>query len=487
MNEVTIATGAAVLFALAALLLLMLWRGQARRARELEERIGAAEQRAALAEHAREAGERELAAERERHAGSAEQLVRWREKAGELNAMREADNARAAERQHGLEARIADLQAVRAEVEEKFGALAAQALDANRDAFMQLANENFSKHKAQTAQDIEERRRKVDELVQPISRSLADQAKRLDSIESQRETAHGQITELMRSVGAEAQKLSRALRSSPGQRGHWGEESLRNVLEMAGLSAHCDFETQVHLNGNGDGGGGASRPDCVVRLPGGRRIVIDAKVSTDAFLQAAEAPDEAVRKQHLDRHAAQIRQHMRQLAGKNYPSAVSDGVGDAFDFVAMFVPGEQFYFAALQSNPGLFDEAVRSRVLIVTPTTLIALAKTIAMAWQQDDIARNAREVADLGKELYDRIAVMGEHIVSVGKELDSSVRAYNSFVGSLERRVMPQARRFRDLNVADGDLEELAPIQTTARELAASGDMALPGPEANGEAAASA
>ena len=238
--------------------------------------------------------------------------------------------------------------------------------------------------------------------------------------------------------------------SSPKGGGRWGEESLRNVMEMAGLSSHADFVEQHGSAGDG------LRPDVIIRMPGGREIVVDSKVSIDDFLQAADETDEGRRNTFLAAHARKMKDHVKRLASKEYWKDFESRV----DFVAMYVPGENFYAAALQVERDLFDYAARNRVLIVTPSTLIALAKAVAYGWRQEEAAKNALEAADLGRELYKRLATMTEHVESMGKSLRSTVKSYDKMTASLESRVLTQARRFEDLQISESGGKEIPRIE---------------------------
>jgi DNA recombination protein RmuC len=388
-----------------------------------------------------------------------------------------ARDSRADAERAAFEQRAADLARLRGEMEKDFKALANAALGESRDAFLGLADEVFKKHRAEASADIETRRRAVEELIRPIGDTLKTTRDKLDQIERERADTFGQIRQQLASVGTEASRLTQALRANPGTRGRWGEESLRNALELAGLSQHCDFETQTTFAQVDS----SIRPDCVIRLPGGRSIVVDAKAPISAYLDAMEAVEESARAQSMKRHADALRQHMLSLARKEYAQTVSRGLAAPPDFVAMYVPGENFFAAAIERNGELFTEAIERSVFIVTPTTLIALAKAIALGWRQEDIAENAREVAELGKELYQRLCTMGDHLTKLGRSLEDSVKRYNGFVGSLETSVLPQGRKFRELGMAGGakalDLIEL--IETEVREPARGRDLLF---EAGGE-----
>jgi DNA recombination protein RmuC len=269
-------------------------------------------------------------------------------------------------------------------------------------------------------------------------------------------------------VSRETRKLVTALRA-PQTRGRWGEQQLKNVVELSGMAPHVDYLSQETIDADEK----RLRPDLIIRVPGERRIVVDAKTPLLAYLDAVEADDDAVREEHLRRHAQQLRGHMKQLSDKRYWQALLPLTPD---FVVMFVPGENFYAAAAERDPTLFEDAIAARVLIVTPTTLIALAKTIASGWNQAKLADEARHIAELGRDLYKRLAAMGNHIVQLGASLRRSVEHYNGFVGSVEGSVMPQARRFNELAIAGTHeaLPELRPIDIDLRQVRNDRDLAV-------------
>lgn len=380
----------------------------------------------------------------------------------ELAALRAGESARA----QAARDREQALLAMKAEFEKNFAALAADALSRNERRFLALANETFEKHQA-AAQG------QVKEAVEPVKETFARLAESVAALDKARNEDKATLVEQMRSVAEQLKetsgatgKLVHALRAAPKTRGRWGEETLKNVLEMAGLAPHVDFHEQVTVAGEA----GKLRPDVTIRLPGGRVIVVDSKVALSAYLDAFEAVDEALRESLLKKHAAQLREHVRLLASKDYWRHVPESA----DFVALFVPGENFFAAAAERDPDLFEYAIGARVIIVTPATLVALAKAVAYGWRQEEAAKNAKAVADLGRELYQRLSRMGDGVGALGRAMDASVKKYNELVGSLEGRVLPQARKLREMGAGDPGVEiaALEPVETTPRRLASGRDL---------------
>ncbi len=372
-------------------------------------------------------------------------------------------------RANRAEARAFDLQEAAArlrlleEQEAKNSAfLQAQAAAAIAEQVMKRADETFH-NREQLAQA------RLEAQLKPVAETLAKFQEQVVAVEKTRAEETGglkeQINQLMQASSAtqaEARKLSAALRRGAGVQGRWGEQTLRNVLEAAGLHNRYDFDEQTST----DSEEGRRRPDVTVRLPGGAVFVIDAKCSLNAFLEAQDAPDEASREAAYLRHAQSVRAHMQGLSAKAYWDQFNQG---SPDFVAMFIPGDSFLAAALERAPELMTEAMDRRVLVVTPTTLFALCKAVVYGWRVEEQAANAQEISKLGRELYKRISVMGAHAGSVGKALEAAVSRYNQFVGSLETQVLTQARRFEDLKVdhEGKELPELAPVETGIRPLA--------------------
>jgi DNA recombination protein RmuC len=353
--------------------------------------------------------------------------------------------------------KLALLGQVRGEIEKDLKAIAVEALRANQGTFVQLANEVFEKHRLSAGAELEGRQRAVGALIAPLQETLQSYKQHVEELEKARAHAYGVLSTEIKGVVAaqnaarsETAKLVNALRAAPKTRGRWGEQTLRNVLELSGLSAYCDFSTQESFAR----GGGIARPDVVIRLPGGRSIVVDAKTSLSAYLDAVDATEDSERERLLDQHAAQLRAHVRSLAGKSYQDLMPTP-----DFVVMFVPGDNFYAAAAERDASLFEDAAAQGVVVVTPATLIALAKAVAFGWRQEKVAENAQRVHELGRELYRRLSRMAEHISRCGDALGRSVQHYNQLIGSLEHSVMPQARRFTELEV-EGTAAELPLLQ---------------------------
>ncbi|HEX3676524.1 MAG TPA: DNA recombination protein RmuC, partial [Sphingomicrobium sp.] len=303
-------------------------------------------------------------------------------------------------------------------------------------------------------------------LLQPVHERLERYETTVQKVEAERRDAFGMLSgqiEAMRTgterVSAEAAKLVNALRNAPKARGRWGEQQLRNVLETCGLSEHCDFATEVSVT---DDDGSRLRPDVVVRVPGGQSLVIDAKVSLNEYQDAFGAVDEADREIHLTAHATAIRAHVNTLGAKTYWAQFKD----APDYVVMFIPGEHFLTAALEHDPTLWDYAFDKKVLLATPTNLIAIARTVAAVWRQERLAKEARQIGELGKELYDRLAKAADDLRRVGSGLATAVNNYNSFVASFESRSLVTARKFRELNIEPGrrDIDVLSPVEALPR-----------------------
>jgi len=338
---------------------------------------------------------------------------------------------------------LAQLRGQTEKQREEFTTLAQQVMKQAQAQFVEMADETFKKHR-------EGAKGELSELMKPIGENFDEFKKRVADIEKVRAEDKSAIQEQVKAIGeslhrntAETGKLVNAL-TAPKGGGRWGEMTLRNVMEQAGLSGHCDFNEQV----NDQTEDGRQRPDAVIHLPGGRQIVVDSKVSLEAYMAASSADDPTQRNVHLKTHATNVQRHVDALASKRYQANLDERV----DFVAMFMPGENFFAAALEHAPDLLERAYSRNVIVTTPSTLIGLAKTVAYVWRQEKMTQNAREAAQLGQQLYERIATMAGHIEKLGKSLNGAVDNYNKMNASLDKRVLPTMRKFEELSIAPPD-----------------------------------
>lgn len=385
---------------------------------------------------------------------------------GQASAAQE--RARAADERADLLERAAQQRAalIDGQLADRFQALSAQALDRSTQTFLEIAEGRLSAANARAAGDLDTRRAAVEQLVAPLRDTLARVESQLREAEAARRSSHAALTEQVaiarqssEQLRAQTQALVTALRR-PEARGRWGEMQLRRVVELAGMSSKCDFDEQVTVATES----GALRPDMVIRLAGGKNIVVDSKVSLAAYLEAAETTDEDVRAARLGAHARHLREHVDRLAAKAYWTALSPSP----EFVVLFIPGEAFLAPALEHDPGLLEHAMAHKVHIATPTTLVTMLRTAQYAWQQAALSENARAVFDLGRELYERIASLGKNFDGIGKALTKAVAAYNQSVGSMETRVMVTARKLNEIGVVDAELAPLEPVQSAVRSLSA-------------------
>jgi DNA recombination protein RmuC len=376
-----------------------------------------------------------------------------------------------------LEAELATERAVHAErlkvyqnaessLREAFQALGADALRANNRAFLDLAETRLREARTDDAADIEARRKGIEELLAPLAKTLEQMDRQVKDAELRRAETGAELVQRIaaldqvgQSLQSETRRLVDALKR-PGVRGRWGELQLRRAVELAGMIEHCDFDEQLTISASDDR---RLRPDVIVRLPGGKHVVVDAKVPLDAYLRALEASDEAGRQLLLADHARQVRTHLAQLAAKGYAANVQPSP----DFVVMFLPGEMFFSAALEQDPSLIEFGVNleRRVIPASPTTLIALLRAVAYGWQQQSVEENAKQISELGRNLYESVRVLGGHFDTLGSRLKSTLDAYNQTVGSLEGNVLVKARKLKELQATNGeDIKTLEAIDRVPR-----------------------
>lgn len=405
---------------------------------------------------------RELAVEQERAQQAADlrdQLAVVRQEREEVRANLAAAEAEADVRVQSYEEQLKAVREAKEQLSAQFSEIGGKLLGEAQRAFLERADQRFS-------QAHEKSESQLKALLQPVGESIKQYDARIIAVERARNESYGELKGLMEGmragqdrVQAEAQKLVNSLRAAPKARGRWGEQQLRNVLEICGLSEHADFQTEVSV----EGAEGRLRPDVIIRVPGGQSLIVDAKVSLNAYQDAFDAPDEELRGKHLARHVTDMKAHVDILGRKDYQSQFDE----APDYVIMFVPGEHFLTAAMDAEPGLWEYAFGKKVLLATPTNLIAIARTVAAVWRQEKMADEAKQIGALGKEIYERLSTAAGHLKSIGSSLNSSVTHYNNFVSSFESRVLVSGRKFRDLNIDTGgkEITEIAPVEQIARE----------------------
>lgn len=361
--------------------------------------------------------------------------------------------------------REAAFEMANARLTQAFADISNRSLRANSDTFLQLARQNLETHQEKAKSELGEREKAVEALVKPIRDALEASHKQISELEKARSEAYGSIRNHLeamqlsqQSLTQETHNLVKALRR-PEVRGQWGEITLRRLVELAGMVEHCDFVEQVHVVGDDK----IIRPDMIVNMPDQRQLVVDVKTPLDAYLAAAEAPDDTQRKLALERHAKNVRSHIRLLASKSYWTQFDESP----EFVILFIPGDQFLSAALGEEPDLIEYALSQQIILATPTSLVALLKAVAYGWRQLALADNAKEIRVLAEDLYGRLGTFVTHMNKVGRQLASSVENYNRAVGSLERSVLPGARKFTELGVhAKKDIEKLESLEPVPRTM---------------------
>ena len=426
---------------------------------------------AGLQQLLREEGEQKVKAQTELDSAkaAAEDSRQLQDRLRAEGELRVAAETKLRETQASLEEQKKLLDEAKKNLLEAFQALSAEALNKNNQAFINLARSEFGILHAQAKGDLETRQKAIDGLVNPLKESLNRYEQQILEMEKARQKAYGTLDEQLRNLEKanerlehETKHLASALSQPLKARGRWGEVTLHRVVELAGMTEHCDFTEQETISTES----GRQRPDMIVNLPGNRRIAVDSKVPLQAFVDAVDTTKtEEQRKESLESHKRLVRDHMNQLSERKY----WEQVGQELELVVMFMPGESFFSAALEQDPQLIDEGMQKKVVLATPTTLIALLRSAAYLWQQEKITENAREISELGRELYDRMRTFLGHFQTVGSSLGRAVDSYNKSVGSMESRILVSARRFKELGAAAGeDLPELQPVDETPRVLAA-------------------
>lgn len=364
-----------------------------------------------------------------------------------------------------IEEKIRSMEDAKRQLSETFGALSSQALKHNSEEFLKLAKENLGQFQIKAQGDLTAKEKAFEAMVKPIKEALDKTEKQIQIMEQERKQAYGALThhleamaQTQQALQGETRNLVKAL-SRPEVRGQWGELTLKRLVELAGMVEHCDFFQQEHTTTTT----GTYRPDMIVRMPGGREVVVDVKTPLDAYLRAIEATDETTRKKELKHHARNVRQRIRELSNKAYWNQFKNTP----DFVILFIPGDQFLSSALDQEPALLEQAMQQKVILATPTSFVALLRAIAYGWRQETLAENAEHIREIGDELYGRLATFADHLNKLGKSLTGSVQHFNKAVGSFDARILPSARKFSEMGIsAKNPVERVEQIESSARTL---------------------
>ncbi len=384
------------------------------------------------------------------------------EKNTELNTTLEMERAAQKDKFASLEQAQ---ELARKQLTETFGHLSSQALKQNNEEFLKLAQENLKQFQNKAQGDLAQKEQAIENLVKPIKEALEKTEKQMRTMEHERKEAYGALTQHLetmtqtqQALQGETRNLVKAL-SRPEVRGQWGELTLKRLAELAGMVEHCDFYEQEHTQTED----GAMRPDMIVRMPGGREIVVDVKTPLDAYLSAVEAGDEKEREAHLIRHTKNVRKRVQELANKGYWNQFKNSP----DFVVLFIPGDQFLSAALDNDYSLLEDAMQKKVILATPTSFVALLRAVAYGWRQESLAENAQHIREVGEDLYGRLATFAEHLGKVGKNLNNSVQHYNKAIASFDTRVLPGARKFTEMGISSKKpVENIDQIETATRNI---------------------